>query len=77
MYTTTSLPSNYVSSWWRIRGIDIMAMALGWGGGRRGCIVCEEVPNIGEGLEGSEERGKGIGRQGREGGGGEDLRGFQ
>ena len=43
----------------------------GRGGKGRGCIVREEVPDIGEIREGLEGRGEDIGGQGTEGGGGE------
>ena len=33
------------------------------------CVVCEKVPDIGEGREGLEGQGEGIGRQGTERGG--------
>ena len=46
-----------------------MDMALGWR--RRGCIAREEVPDIGDGWEGSKERREVIERQGTEGDGGE------
>ena len=46
-----------------------MYMAVGWR--RRGCIAREEVPDIGDGWEGSEGCREVIGRQGTEGGGGE------